>query len=166
MANVNITAAAAQAGVERYAYVSAATFRLMESLFPDSRVSSEPPRLNLSRDAAPSLPPPPCRGGPGPPRGGLPVPTGETSGGMMSGGAAAGLPAAARGARGMAAEPLPAPAASGAAAEAAAATAATATAAAARWRRCVRRQYGSQKCRLSLMPYHWLQVLKLAQPKR
>ena len=38
--------------------------------------------------------------------------------------------------------------------------------AAARWRRCVRRQYGSQKCRLSLMPYHWLQVLKLAQPKR
>ena len=36
----------------------------------------------------------------------------------------------------------------------------------ARWRRCVRRQYGSQKCRLSLMPYHWLQVLKLAQPKR
>ena len=35
-----------------------------------------------------------------------------------------------------------------------------------RRRHCVRRQYGSQKCRLSLMPYHWLQVLKLAQPKR
>lgn len=35
-ANAAITAAAASAGVERYVYVSAATFRLMERLFPDS----------------------------------------------------------------------------------------------------------------------------------
>jgi len=35
-ANVAITAAAATAGVERYVYVSAATFRPMEALFPDS----------------------------------------------------------------------------------------------------------------------------------
>ena len=35
-ANVAIAAAAKEAGVERYVYVSAATFRLMETLFPDS----------------------------------------------------------------------------------------------------------------------------------
>ena len=35
-ANVSFTAAAASAGVERYVYVSAATFALMERLFPDS----------------------------------------------------------------------------------------------------------------------------------
>ena len=35
-ANVSITTAAAAAGVERYVYVSAATFRPMEQLFPDS----------------------------------------------------------------------------------------------------------------------------------
>jgi uncharacterized protein YbjT (DUF2867 family) len=35
-ANVAIAAAAASAGVKRYAYVSAATFRLMERMFPDS----------------------------------------------------------------------------------------------------------------------------------
>ena len=35
-ANVAITKAAKEAGAERYVYVSAATFRLMESTFPDS----------------------------------------------------------------------------------------------------------------------------------